>query len=239
MQHQKTITTIDPKIKTKTNLCDACFIEVRVDHEAGYSQAIKGLSYSYQVHDHELSSRVAERLCGKDGGHNKFLESIMLWLDVRAPRYWWQEADTYRVGSTKQSKSTMHTIIKQIKSDPAKIDELFEYDSLGIDQRNRIISAAQANDLLLVKRLLPEGFIQRREWVINYKTLRNIILQRRNHRLPHWQLFIADVLKQVEHPELLPSLRQESSLCQKFLSEKSEEQSGENTEENSSEKSGN
>jgi len=53
-----------------------------------------------------------KKLYNKDGGHNKFLEMIYVWLDVIAPRYWWQEADTYRI-STKQSASTMHTLHKE------------------------------------------------------------------------------------------------------------------------------
>ena len=41
---------------------------------------------------------------------------------------------------------------------------------------------------------------------MNYKTLRNIILQRRSHRLPHWKDFIRQTLDLVEHPDLLPGL---------------------------------
>ena len=60
--------------------------------------------------------------------------------------------------------------------------------------------------LLKIKKKLPEGFLQRRMWKMSYKTLRNIILQRHNHVLPHWPKFIEDVLKQVDHPEFLPSI---------------------------------
>ena len=56
---------------------------------------------------------LAKKLAWKQGGHNKFLETITLCLDITAPRYWWQEFDTYRVGVTKQSESTMHTIINK------------------------------------------------------------------------------------------------------------------------------
>jgi len=64
--------------------------------EAGYESAIKGLSLNKnQTQSH--SKKVAQILCDKDFGHNKFLESIYIWLDVTAPRYWWSEADTYRL----------------------------------------------------------------------------------------------------------------------------------------------
>ncbi|MCK9240314.1 hypothetical protein [Desulfocurvus sp.] len=55
---------------------------------------------------------MAEKLAPLDKGHNKVLESMCVWLDVRMPRYWWQEFDTYRVGVTKQSESTMHILIR-------------------------------------------------------------------------------------------------------------------------------
>jgi hypothetical protein len=38
---------------------------------------------------------------------------------------------------------------------------------------------------------------------MNYKCLQNIINQRKNHRLPQWQIFCENVLNQVEHPEFL------------------------------------
>ena len=79
--------------------------------EAGYQSALFGLSLN-KNQPLENMPDVAKKLCNKSGGHNKFLESIIIWLDVTAPRYWWQDADTYRL-STKQSQSTNHTILKR------------------------------------------------------------------------------------------------------------------------------
>ena len=39
--------------------------------------------------------------------------------------------------------------------------------------------------------------------VTNYKALRNIIEQRKNHKLEQWHYFCNSILNQVEHPELL------------------------------------
>ena len=55
-----------------------------------------------------------------------------------------------------------------------------------------------------VKRLLPESFLQRRIVCINYKTIRNIILQRRVHRLKEWQFFCTELRKQLKYNKLLP-----------------------------------
>ena len=87
-------------------------MKIEILGEAGYDAAIKGLSLSKGC-TIERAKEVAVNLAPKDGGHNKILESIYIWIDIVAPRYWWQEADTYRI-STKQSGSTMHTIQKRL-----------------------------------------------------------------------------------------------------------------------------
>jgi hypothetical protein len=190
---------------------DIC-INVKKLQEAGYKPALVGLAHN-KKQSPEKMSLVAEKLADKDGGHNKFLESLVVWLDVRAPRYFWQEADTFRL-STKQSESTMHTLTSELLTIDINdanaaaqfLAENFEPDSCAAETLRWIYDAAKAGDLVAVKKRLPEGFLQTRMWCMNYKTLRNIILQRRTHRLPHWKEFIRQTLEQVEHPELLPEL---------------------------------
>lgn len=181
--------------------------------EAGYEAALRGLAHNKKRNLDDMKS-VAEKLASHDGGHNKFLESIIVWLDVQAPRYWWQEADTFRL-STKQSESTMHTLMGELASVDMDdsiavstfLDENFETQSCSTDVLKRIQMAVASGNIVDVKKLLPEGFLQKRLWCMSYRTLRNIIGQRRTHRLPHWQSFIKQVLKQIEHPELLPELK--------------------------------
>jgi len=79
--------------------------------EAGYEPAMIGVSLSW-ASNVERAKQIAPNLAHKQGGHNKFLESIMIWIDTDFPRDLWSEADTYRI-STKQSESTMHTLSKR------------------------------------------------------------------------------------------------------------------------------
>jgi len=173
-------------------------MKVELIEEAGYKAAIHGLALSYGQ-SFEKTESVAKRLCFKDGGHNKFLESIVAWFMVTAPRYWWSQADTYRV-STKQSESTMHTAMKRklTKND-------FEPDGVTPSVLRDLNSLIAKKDLKKFKKRLPESFLQTREWAMSYKTIRNIISQRAGHKLPHWMMFILPILGQVQHPELLPS----------------------------------
>lgn len=179
-----------------------CLSVTKVE-EAGYSSALWGLSFNKkQAKD---MSVVAQRLAGQGFGHDKFLESIYVWLMVTAPRYWWQEADTYRM-STKQSESTMHTLESEIGT----IDEHAFEGPVSSQVIAELTGALTISDsierLVRLKQILPESFLQRRMWCMNYKTLTNIILQRRTHRLPHWRQFCASVKGQVDHPELLPEV---------------------------------
>ena len=80
--------------------------------EAGYYSAMRGLSKSW-ASTPERAIQIAPNLAHKQGGHNKFIEQIMVWFEVDFPRFAWSEGDTYRVGSVKQSESTMHTITKR------------------------------------------------------------------------------------------------------------------------------
>lgn len=52
-----------------------------------------------------------------------------------------------------------------------------------------------------LKRMLPEGFLQRRIMCCNYKVLRNMMQQRFMDPFMQWRKFIREILIQCEHPE--------------------------------------
>ena len=144
---------------------------------------------------------VSKKLAHQQGGHNKFLETITLVLDITAPRYWWQEFDTYRAGVTKQSESTMHTIMARDLTDEDFEGGTFDHilDELNAIRRD-YLAAKEKGDaeeerrcFLDMKSALPEGFLQRRIVVLNLKTLQNMYIQRRTHRLPEWRSFFESL----------------------------------------------
>jgi len=187
------------------------YMNVNVMKEAGYWEAMFGLGLNKKKGATHAANVVAPKLCKMDGGHNKFLEEMLVWLEVRAPRYWWQEADTYRLAS-KQSESTMHTLIDELLAvDENSVDDIIEYMGANfessvdsqIDLFHVLHDYSTDKDLVGLKANLPEGFLQTRMWMVSYKTLRNIFQQRKNHRLPHWPDFIHQVMVQIEYPEFL------------------------------------
>lgn len=190
-------------------------MNVLILQEAGYISSLFGLGLSYgltndltyeQFLENDCDDmfnkleKAASKLYNKDGGHNKFLESIQVWLDITAPRYWWSECDTYRAGVTKQSASTMHTILKKpfeqsMFEYPIPFTILIELERLRLDKK-----------FVILKNVLPEGFLQRRIICLNYKVLRNMLAQRKDHKLIEWKYFCQYIYKNVEHPEFFDDI---------------------------------
>jgi len=171
-------------------------VTATIIEEHGYESALLGLSLSRKRPVEDMVA-VSERLCNKDGGHNKFLESIVVWLDITAARYFWSQFSTYRIGISCQSESTMYSLM-----DRELTNDDFEYpipDNI-LKRLNFYISKKEFANL---KNLLPEGFLQRRIVCVNYKCLRNIINQRHNHKLIEWQYFCGQIINQLEHPEFV------------------------------------
>lgn len=184
-------------------------MKVQILEEHGYESALRGMAYSFKDRAEDPDSwwkakkdRAEERapkLAPKDGGHNKFLESIVVWIDVEACRAWWSECDTYRVGTTKQSESTVHTLSKR----PPENSDFEEGTHPHTVLQFQCVWKESKGDINTLKMNLPEGFLQRRIVCTNYKVLRNIIAQREGHRLKWWGVFIDAVRSQVQHPEFL------------------------------------
>lgn len=188
-------------------------MQVKVLEEHGYESALRGMAYSYKDRSldpddwwqgqKDRAEKRAVKLAPMEGGHNKFLESIQVWLDIEAPRSFWQEFDTYRVGTTKQSESTMHTLGKRkpTYSDFETGTTLKTMDCF-IEQWEEL-----KGNVIMLKENLPEGYLQRRIVCTNYKVLKNILFQREGHRYLRWQQHKDQILAQIEHPELLGELK--------------------------------
>ena len=159
-------------------------MKVTILKECGHEEAMLGLSLSFNADPSRMPAR-AEKLAKMDpaSGEVKFLEAMAVWLDVTAPRYWWSQMDTYRCGVSKQSESTMHTILRR-PLEQADFEGGIDPEILGII--NAKISAGNFDG---VKRNLTESFLQRRIVATNYKTLLHIIRQRHDHKLREWWEF--------------------------------------------------
>ena len=198
-------------------------MEIKILEEAGHQWALAGTSLSFKDESipfdewwteekYNQMKKTCKGMAFKDGGHNKFLESMQLWIFIKAPRGWWQEFDTYRVGTTKNSASTMHTIQRRKLSlfdfeegTDGRIVNIFNDILIEVTDNFNNIKMLKDKDLQRVKWNIPEGFLQSRIVNTNYKVLRNMFLQRWTHRLEQWQFFINSIKEQCKYPDYLPS----------------------------------
>ena len=121
--------------------------------------------------------------------HIQFLTGIRVNFDLTFSNKAWVEAERYRFLEFVSSQSTMHRITK------FNLDESYnEY----VDER--IISIMKElvdnynNDqtkenYLRILYSNPSGFTLTARMTTNYRCLRNIYKQRKNHRLPEWREF--------------------------------------------------
>ena len=176
----------------------------------------------YQEHDREFINigvndlNLATRLIKAGTEHRKFLRMIHVQMDVTAPLYWWKEADTYKVGTTANSCSTMHKIAaKEFTLDDFSHDHLFNdavvyngYVSTSVlecvigalnEFRNLYLETKDKRYWWQMIQLLPSSYNQRRTWDMSMETLLSILHQRKNHKLDEWNEFRDICLEQVPY----------------------------------------
>lgn len=158
---------------------------------------------------------LAKRLCKAGAEHRKFLQMIQVWVDITAPRYFWSEFDTYRVGIVKNSESTMHTLKKDyLNSDCVEFEWGFDPDCDAVmDEileklemiRYRLNNTEEYKEHYhrIMKAILPEGFLQKRTVNVNYETLANMYRQRKNHRLPEWSIDFVQWIQTLPYNEFI------------------------------------
>ena len=165
---------------------------------------------------------LATRLIKAGTEHRKFLRMIHVQMDIIAPLYWWKEADTYKVGTTTNSCSTMHKIAaKEFTLDDFSHEHLIDdqndfenengqissykdflyYDVLDVlnTARRQYLETKDKKYWWQMIQLLPTSYNQRRTIDMNMETVLNILHQRRHHKLDEWIELCDTMLKQIPY----------------------------------------
>ena len=149
----------------------------------------------------EKDLHLAKKLISAGTEHRKFLRMIHVTADITAPLFWWKEYDTYKVGTTANSCSTMHTLTDRpfIAGDFSFEDWLPEEAEEEVARLNARLDAylstpySTPREKQRVWRVLisalPSGFMQKRTVDLNYETLLTIHRQRKGHKLTEWHTF--------------------------------------------------
>ena len=172
-----------------------------------------GIKYDCSIGHNDLD--LMKRLVKAGTDHHKFMRMITVYVDVTAPMYWWKEFDTYKVGTVRNSCSTMHKIMdKEFTLDDFSHEHLdckdiIDCDTLGYTDEATITNITLM-DLIVevlnfnrekyletkdktywwqIIQLLPSSYNQRATVQLNYAVLRNMYHSRKNHRLDEWHDF--------------------------------------------------
>ena len=143
------------------------------------------------------------------GAHDQFLTGIRVSFDLTFTNKAWVEAERYRFLEFVSSQSTMHRITKfDLRNqyneyvDPRIIEIMEEkvrqhtalMNELALTPKEDEYNRERLKKLITQKYLEilysnPAGFKLTARLTTNYRCLKNIWRQRRNHRLPEWREF--------------------------------------------------
>ena len=149
-----------------------------------------------------------------NGAHGQFMTGIRVSFDLTFTNKAWVEAERYRFLEFVSSQSTMHRITKfnlreQYNEyvDPRIIDimeeKVKEYNIIQKDieyiklhdlnylnnASYQILKEKSTQKYLEILYSNPAGFNITARMTTNYRCLKNIYIQRKNHRLPEWREF--------------------------------------------------
>ena len=122
-------------------------------------------------------------------GHDNWLNGVIVQFDLTFTNKAWVEAERYHFLDFVSSQSTMHRITK-FNLDKAYIEytdpRIIEIMQQLVDQYN---VDPTPNNYLKVLYSNPAGFKITAGMTTNYRQLKTIYYQRKNHRLPEWRVF--------------------------------------------------
>lgn len=168
-----------------------------------------GVFVNYEVGASDLT--LMQKL--SDGGepHRKYMRMINVYIDIVAPLYWWKEFDTYKVGTVRNSCSTMHKIhAKEFETSDFSTEYLESLSIRNLEQTINILN--RYRDLYLEEhdkkwwwqmiQLLPSSYNQKATVMLNYETLAQMYKWRKDHKLTEWRVF-CKWIESLPHSELI------------------------------------
>ncbi|MGN1054553.1 MAG: hypothetical protein ACI4P1_04680 [Erysipelotrichaceae bacterium] len=184
-------------------------------HVYGLEDALRGSRYPMATDLSNVSGdidpmRIKLAQCGLGEGHDNFLNGVLVQFDLTFTNKAWVEAERYHFLDFISSQSTMHRITK-FDLDKAYISyvdpRMIEIMKEKVNEYNQLLAEDKTNPVLKEKYLEilysnPAGFRLTAKMTTNYRQLKTIYKQRRNHRLPEWQAFCDWVLT-LPHAELI------------------------------------
>lgn len=181
-------------------------------HVYGMSDSIAASKYPKSVSPENCTAEITKgtmslACCPTGTGHDQFLTGIIAQFDLTFSIKAWTEAERYHFFDFVSSQSTMHKIASfDIE---AQCNEYVERQTIELCKflTNEYNKNPTAENYLKLLYNVPVGFRLTARMTTNYRQLKTIYQQRKNHRLPEWREFCKWI-------EILP--------CSEFITGKDE-----------------
>lgn len=160
----------------------------------GLDESIKRAKYPMSVNVDELNSEITKGIIAlatseKGEGHDNWLNGVVVQFDLEYTVKAWTEAERYHFLDFVSSQSTMHRIAR------FNLDNQYsEYtDKRTVEVVKELVAkyneTKDPEDYLRILYSNPCGFKLIAGMTTNYRQLKTIYAQRKNHRLPEWREF--------------------------------------------------
>lgn len=142
--------------------------------------------------------KLMQTLINAGSEHRKFMRQIFICVDIVAPAYIMAEIDTYKTGITRNSCSFQHKgTAKPFELSDFEIDfeidekhqEKIIWDDILYDlneYRDLYLETKNYNFFRAIRQMLPQSYLYRATFTMNYENIYNIYHQRKNHPLKEW-----------------------------------------------------
>ena len=184
----------------------------------GMENAFKGSKYSMAVDVNKVNGEITDtikRLAATPvgTGHDNFMNGILVQFDLTFTNKAWVEAERYHFLDFISSQSTMHRITRfdldkayNEYVDPRIVDIMKEKVKNYNDIQAQDNTDPRLKDLYLeILYSNPAGFKLTAKMTTNYRQLKTIYRQRKDHRLPEWRIF-CKWIETLPHSELITTL---------------------------------
>ena len=187
--------------------CDCPMVEGIQEPSIECKEALEKSAFCVGENDYDLMMRLAK--AGPE--HAKYRRMIVVYADVTAPRYWWTEYDTYKVGTVANSCSTMHKIAdKKFTPEDFSTEHLVGKSFAALKntldvmnlEREHYLATKDKDCWWQMIQLLPQSYNQKRTIMLNYEVLATIYRQRKGHKLDEWRDF-CKWIEQLPYSELI------------------------------------
>lgn len=146
--------------------------------------------------DEERAQKLGKAPIGS--GHDNFLKGIVVQFDLTASEKMWPELQRYHFIDFVSSMSTMHRLhVMDRQYNEYTAPEVIDAFEAVVNFYNKY--PTEYNFLQMIYSY-PSGLLLTARLTTNYQQLKTVYAQRKNHRLPEWQLFCQWI-------ETLPSVK--------------------------------